>query len=93
MYYRKRRQNEIVEYCTKVNLKLLMSQVIKRRLQVNSRFRFDLERLTAPAYLRTFALFAYIAGFTFNRSDLRLYIERIWIDEGDILIQNWMPTT
>ena len=77
-----------MECCTKVNLKLLMSQVIKMRLQVNSRFRCDLERLTAPAYLRTFALFAYIAGFTYNRSELRLYIERIWIDEGDILIQN-----
>jgi len=24
---------------------------------------------TAPAYLRTFALFAYIAGFTDNRND------------------------
>jgi len=33
---------------------------------------------TAPAYLRTFALFSYIAGFTDNRSrsDLRFYMQR-----------------
>jgi len=43
---------------------------------------------TASAYLRAFALFAYIAEFTDNRSDIRFYMERKWNEKGDILISN-----
>jgi len=43
---------------------------------------------TALAYLQTFALFAYIAGFTDNRSDLRFYMKRKWNEKGDVLILN-----
>lgn len=43
-------------------------------------------RATAPAYLRPFALFAYICGFTSNRSDLRYFIENKWKERRDYLI-------
>ena len=43
-------------------------------------------RGTAPAYLRPFALLAYICGFTSERSDLRFYIENKWKERRDILI-------
>ena len=35
-------------------------------------------RETVHAYLRPFALFAYITGFSTTRSDLRFYIEEEW---------------
>ena len=44
-------------------------------------------RATAPAYLRPFALFAYICGFSSpSRSDLRFYIEQKWKEQRDHLI-------
>jgi predicted GIY-YIG superfamily endonuclease len=41
---------------------------------------------TAPAYLRPFALFAYICGFGGCRRDLRYYIEAKWKEQRDELI-------
>ena len=41
---------------------------------------------TALAYLQPFALFAYICGFTSDRSDLRYYIENKWKDKRDKVI-------
>jgi predicted GIY-YIG superfamily endonuclease len=41
---------------------------------------------TAPAYLRPFALFAYICGFPNNRTDLRYSIENRWKERRDYLI-------
>jgi predicted GIY-YIG superfamily endonuclease len=43
---------------------------------------------TAPAYLRPFALYAYVCGFEGCRRDLRYYIERKWKEERDNLIHN-----
>ena len=43
-------------------------------------------RATAPAYLRPFALFAYICGFTNTRTDLRYYVENQWKQRRDYLI-------
>jgi len=36
---------------------------------------------TAPTYLRLFAFFAYIGGFTDNHCDLHPYMERKWIEK------------
>ena len=45
-------------------------------------------RATAPAYLRPFALFAYICGFSsISRSHLRFYIEQQWKVKRDNLIR------
>ena len=38
---------------------------------------------TAPAYLQNFTLFAYIAGSTDSRSDIRFYMERKWYKKRD----------
>ena len=41
---------------------------------------------TAPAYLRPFALLAYICGFTSDSSDLRFHTENKWKEKRDFLI-------
>ena len=44
-------------------------------------------RATTPVYLRPFALFAYICGFSStSRSDLRFYVEQQWKVKRDHLI-------
>lgn len=43
---------------------------------------------TEPAYLRPYALFAYICGFGGGRADLRYYIENKWKEKRDQLIQS-----
>ena len=42
---------------------------------------------TAPAYLRPFALLAYICGFGGERRDLRYFIESKWKEKRDEVIQ------
>ena len=42
---------------------------------------------TAPAYLRPFALLAYICGFGGGRRDLRYFIESKWKEKRDEIIQ------
>ena len=43
---------------------------------------------TEPAYLRPYALFAYICGFGGGRRDLRYYVENKWKEKRDELISN-----
>ena len=41
---------------------------------------------TAPAYLRPFALLAYICGFTSDSTELRFHMENKWKEKRDFLI-------
>jgi predicted GIY-YIG superfamily endonuclease len=67
------------------------TQCIRSRIQQHNCGNGAIE--TAPAYLRPFALFAYICGFNGSRRDLRYYIERKWKDQRDQLIQNGIMDT
>jgi predicted GIY-YIG superfamily endonuclease len=57
---------------------------IRTRIQMHNCGNGAIE--TAPAYLRPFALFAYVCGFGGTRRDLRYYIERKWKERRDQLI-------
>ena len=43
---------------------------------------------TAPAYLKPFALYAYVCGFAGTRRDVRYYIEQKWKEQRNNFINN-----
>ena len=71
------------------------TKCIRTRIQMHNSGNGAID--TAPAYLRPFALFAYICGLTSDCSDLRYYIENKWKDkrdeviaQGDINVKSWV---